>query len=306
MSFTAVVHITGFNECPENAVKSVVSNVNHFSKLLIVFPGYDESNELYKDFEEDKAYLEEHDTEILVIPKLSIDYVENHSIVEIPAYCRFKPGGMEMIRRQIADAPNSVTHFAMSTVTALPDFSLFYGFLMLVEVINWIRSRITERGRLYQYNDVRIRHVVQCGKRRYLPERQFIWRFWNNGCAWRLYGGDAAVMMPPNDRTGYDYVMWTLYTNTTMGFSAWLFVFMGVWLSLLLPAYGLVVKWNIDSMWILGAWFAEILFSALVAQNYLKLKMGVLFSVFFPVYWMLFPFTLVYAKNLVPQKTWTN
>ena len=304
MSFTAVVHITGFNECPENAIKSVVANVNDFSKLLIVFPGYEESNALYKDFDADKAYLEEHDTEIQVVPKLSIDYIQSPSIVEIPAYCRFKPGGMEMVRRQIVEAPDSVTHFALSTVTSLSDFSPFYGFLVLMEVINWIRSRILERGKLYQYNDVRIRHVVQCGKRRYLPERQFIWRLWNNGCAWRLYGGETAVMAPPTNRAGYDYVMWALYTNTSMGLSPWLLLFLGQWLLFLLPAWGLVIKWNIDSLWILGVWCIEILCTAMVTQNYMKIKAGVIFSILFPVYWILFPFTLVYAKNLVPQRTW--
>lgn len=304
MSFTAVVHITGFDENPHNAIKSVIANVNEFAKLLVVFPGYDPSVPLYKDWPEDSKYLEEHNTEIMIVPKLSVDYVQSDSVMEIAPYCALRPGGIEILRRQMKETPVDVTHFALSPVTTLPDYSPFYGFLVVMQLLNWFRSRIFERGKLYQYDDVRVRHIVQIGKVRHLPERQFVWRYWNTGCAFRLYGGETAIISPPADRTGYDYVMWALYTNSTMCFGWWMLPFVAfLWVPLVLPAYGLL-KLNVDSIWILGVWFTEFILSLFITKHTVRMPNAAIYCFLFPVYWILFPFTLIYAKNLVPQRTW--
>lgn len=314
MSFTAVIRMTGYDESPQRALQSIANNKEHFSDVVIVNKAYSSDDKMYQGYAEDKAKIQEpiplngdknnmYSISVKEVPEFDVIHCNGWNVIEIPPYCEVKRGALDMIQTRLKTGSVYETHMGVTTATILPDLSPFYGFLVVAQVIGWFWNRVWERNKLYQYTDLRVTAIIQRGKKRFMAPSNFMWRLWNNGCIPVLYGGDGAISNPPSDRTGWDYVMWTLYTHQNFGFGLWIFPYSVFWITLSLAGLGLL--WgNITSLYILGVWFLEFVSAYLICQTYMKIPFGPVYYLFFPLYWMAFPFVLLLAKNTVPQRAW--
>jgi len=306
------IHITGFSESPISAIRGILANKSRVNEVRFIYPSYqDDKTSMYPEWSEHRKELEDANVGVYFDATLNADNLSNGSVVvEVPPYCELKLGAFESISKEIGNANMAQTHFALSTSTKLRKFSLLYGFLVVLTVIDWLWNRFYEHNKLVQYTDVRGRFLLRKGQRRFLPkENEFTWRLWNSQVMPKVYAGDTAILSPPPPVSGWSYIVWLLHTHKHLGMGFWIAPFSAIWGFLSISWFTML--WNAiiyRSFWLGGyatsIWAIEICISFLICGHYIRLDYKNVFYVLFPVYFMLFPFMLMYSKLTTPQVNW--
>lgn len=298
-SYTAVVRVTEFNESCKAAVAGLISCQKYFKQIIFVHPSYvDDETSMYNGWIEDREKLKSV-SQIDFVYDLKAHSIHGDSIIEITPYCQLRPGGIEHLHAQIKASSVQETHFGLTTDIIVRDWSLFYGFLVISQFIDWWWQRVWNRGKLYQYTDVRVRTLICKGGQRYLPETSFFWRVWNNGCKSRIYGKDYAQTWAPR---GYGFTLWYFYNHLHYRWSWWLFPYSFFYIIYTLAGWALIVNRNYTSLYILAIYLFQTISSYFICESYMKISNGALYYLAFPIYWALFPFFLIHAKLYVPQR----
>jgi hypothetical protein len=304
---SAVIKITSFNESPEFAVKSVIANKGLFNELHFIYPTFQSEEEsMYPNWLlTDKANL--NGISVFFHVMLHAKYFQSDSIiVEIPPNCEVKSGAFTTIKSAMKAANTKQTHFALSPVTSLNQFSLWHGFLIVLMMIESVWNRIFERGKLINYTDVKAYFVMKKGKINYFPEEKSGWVF-NESTIPKAYAGGTCILRPFDDD---NFVMWKLHTHTNMSliglwivpYSIFYFILGISWPSVL---WGAISFSNVYfASYVFLVWLLEVFVSYRVGTFYISCPKRLVFSLLFPVYWFLFPYVLIYARLTVPQKTW--
>lgn len=313
MSFTAVIRLTGFNENPHRALVSIEENKYAFSDVVIVNPFYVSDQRMYPNYVEDKAAIEApYDlgngnmrvVTVTQVEEFNVAHCKGYYVLEIPPHCEFKRGAVELLHTQVGKSTVHQTHLGLSTSTLFQDFSIMYGFVVICQVMSWYWTRIWERGKLYQYTDLRCTAILQRGKTRFVAPSQFSWRFWNNGCIPVMYGAEVAICKP--QQRGWEYVVWLLHTHTNFTWGLWLFPYSFFYIIYSLAGLGLFYYRNWDSFYMLAVYFVEVVSTVFICQSYTNLRHIMFYALMFPLYWIAFPFILVFSKSYVPQQAWTK
>jgi hypothetical protein len=300
MSFAAVITITDWNESPQNAVKSIVSNKKYVKELHFVFPGYDEQREkeLYSDWMKDKQSLLDGGVEVYFDATLKVDYYKDPKmlLVEIPPNCIMKLGDFELLSSKSKQCTEQQTHFGIGATLNLGKFSFWYGFLVVLSVMEWFMN-VWFNKKLYQYTDVRARYIMTKGKYKFFPlEHTVLSYFWNSHTAKKEYGNATVENLTSAKIT----TQWVLWNNQTFKFGLWILAFIPIYVFFTISWIG-VLSTFMHNNWVIttssvSMWIMEFIISYLIASNYLKVDYLVLLCIFFPVYWILFPLVLVWAK----------
>lgn len=299
--WTAVIYMTGYHECCRPAVQSVLRSKQYFEQLIIVFPGYvNDEISMYREWKEDKQDL---GMMIQFVPKLDVAHVTGTQVVELNPYCEARPGCFENLQSAIHQSTEKQTHLSVSSTLMLPNFSPFYGFLMISYFIDWFWNTLWQRNKMYQFTDVRVRAVMNNAGKRYLATSSRLWYVWNANCVPRMAGGDTTVTRCPKNRTGLEFVTWYLYTHTNYTWSWWIFPFSFFYIIISMQAIGILYgNWN--SLYIIGMWLLEMLIATLLLNKNISGPYLKILVVLFPFYWFAFPIVLIYSKLQVPQRAW--
>jgi hypothetical protein len=283
MKFTFVFELTS---SPKQLIASLIANKADVEALYIVYPDYD-GNPIYPEWARDEAVLGVPVYFVATFDPKTVDGI----IVNVPANCELKLGAFESIRQHMSRATESQTHFALTPHVRCETHSLFYGFLFIMQTIDWIWNRIYERNKLIQTSDVQARFVIRKGRRSFVPEPKFIWRFWNTAVIPKVQTSSAVLHL----RNGWSDVVTTLKYHSHQGFGLWLIPYLSTYLVL-------AVTWNafvyngVMAPYTIGMWLAEILVCYLICSAAFTAPRAYIYYLLFPVYWLLYPFVLIHAR----------
>lgn len=310
---TAVaVTISGYAESAQRAVHGVLLNRDKVKQLHFVYPAYQSDTEsMYAEWPKDRVALEKAGIQVFFDATLDAKYFnsDTDSVIEINPYCELKSGAFATIQSTLKATSHEQTHVALATATKLNRFSLWYGFIIVLTVIDWLWNRIGEHNKLMQYTDVVARFIVRKGQVASLPRPSVSWRLWNPHVVPKIYAGETALNCPPESEEGFQYTSWLLYTHKHLGFGLWMFPFALAWFVLSSSWFGtfysvLFTRSLVMGTYAMGTWLMEITVAWLICGHYLQLNYKNVFYVLFPFYLLAFPFFLLYCKMSTPQKTW--
>lgn len=303
MSIAAVITITSWNESPFYAVKSVLSNRKYVKELHFIFPGYDEQEEkdLYLEWPSDRKILEQSNIKIQFDARLKADNFEDPELllVEIPPNCSMKLGDFELLSSKAKQSNEQQTHLGIGSSINLNEFSPWYGFLVILAVMEWVMNLFFNR-KIYQYTDIRARFIMSKGKYKFLPlQHTILSYFWNPYTMKKEYSNAA---IEQGKSTPREITRWILWSHETFKFGLWIlpyicvYIFITIsWLSIL--SNFLSFSWIISTA-SLAVWFVEFLVAFFVTNGHIKVKYHIILCALFPVYWILFPFVFASAKFL--------
>jgi len=294
------IHLSRLEPNCREAVQGILANRDQVKELHLVYPSFeDEKRSMYNGWLEDREALEKSHVCVSFDAKLNPDNLTGvGTVVEVHPTCRLKLGAFESIRQQISSANAVQTHFALATKTQVDGFSIWYGFLVVLTVMEWLWNRVFERNKLIQYTDVRGRFLVRKANCHFLPSESLAWwRVWNSNVMPKVYAGDTAVLKGCN-------MFARLYNHRYFGIGLWLVPFLVIWGILSLSWTSMIyAALQYRSLWVggyaLSIWAVEIMLCLLICRHYIhNSKYDTLFYVLFPVYFATFPFILVYSKLL--------
>jgi hypothetical protein len=301
MSIAAIIIISDWNESPRTAIKSVVSNRKYVKELHIVFPAFDEQREkeLYQDWMKDKEILLQSDIKVQFDAVLKVEYYDDPKLllVEIPPNCSMKLGDFELLSSRAKQCNEQQTHLGIGATLNLGSFSLWYGYLVILSVMEWFMNVWFNR-KLYQYTDIRARFVMTKGEFKFLPlEHNILSSIWNPYTMKKEYGN---ATIEPGNMSPKQLTQWVLWSHQTFKFGLWILTYIPIYVFLTISWLG-VISTFINFSWIItttsvSMWIVEFLVSYLIARNYLKVNQLVILCMFFPVYWITFPLVLVWGK----------
>lgn len=293
------IHLSAFEPDCSEAIKGILANRDQVKEVHFIYPSFeDEGTSMYRGWAKDRTELEQSHVRIFFDAKINPENLKEASVViEVPPTCRLKLGAFESIREQIKTADATQTHFALATKTDIKGFNIWLGFLVVMTVIEWLWNRVFERNKLIQYTDVRGRFLIRKANKFLLPEESLSsWRIWNANVMPKVYAGDTAVLK------GLD-IFARLYHHRYFGMGLWLIPFLVIWGMLTLSwttMIGTAIHYR--SLWMgtyaLSIWTVEVLISLAICGYYIQNRYNSLFYLLFPVYFMAFPFILVFSKLL--------
>lgn len=328
MSLAAVIRISEFHENPRNAVTSVYKNRDRFSELYIVYPGHDEEEALYEDFEEQRATMESAKITVKIVEALAEDAIQADYVVEINPYCDVKTGAMNMLQRASKKAHPTKTKFALASGIALPDFNLWYGYLLVANFFFFLWSRWEQR-KMYYHTDVRMTAVTRNGRHKFISRKPLLLSyFWNPQSTAKIVPEDRTVSVVRPELRGSKFVQWSVNRQAYLRFSwfywlplprLWMILFglywimtfgsltQGLRLALVVlrispaPLISLISMTNIGliSGWLIN--WAVFVYSAAIYYSFPRQFQLVLLM---PFYILTFPLMLVYFRSIGARNKW--
>lgn len=216
MSLVAVINITSFNECPANAVKTVLQGKGgRFTEVHIINPAYIIGEQLYADWDKDEKELKDADIDVFIEDELNVDTIKRGDwVVEIPPMCTMSLSGIEQIQQRVNGSEKTETRFGLRTiVNLLGYFSLSYGYLLVMSFLAnlW-------HGRYYDTDtDIKITAIIRKGNQKYLP--------FNDPQSKVMYPKNAnvAVLSPGRALGGWRYLRWSIKHNENFNLWWWLY-----------------------------------------------------------------------------------
>lgn len=301
--FAVAVDLDSHNyHSPLNVVKSVINNSDFVSSLHFIYPNVQEKKPiLYDGWQADCKQLEEE----LHIPVKFDAWLEAHNfkseeiVVEVPPNVQLHLGDFETLKNRSKETKYHQTEFGIKTSLNLSSFSFFYGYLMILFIIQLFVSRFFNK-KLYNNTDVRARYILTKGKgESFLPSKSS-WSSYFTLSHVLPYVRANATISPSFRTSGFSFSTWYLRNNKHVSFGFWVFFYIPVYVFLSLSAIPLFwISWDILS--ISGAAFSLWFFQA--CFGYLLLRINVenrswliLYAVLFPFYWITFPIYLLYSK----------
>lgn len=292
--FTFVITLTDLDENPQRAIQSLLSHKKYVNDVKIVYPRYiNNEQELYPGWFEDREKIRYE-----IIPIMDLKYfTDDHTIVEIPPYVDMRLGDFENLAAQSQQCSQRQLQFGLGTTLVSNRFSLLHGFLVIMAVMEWFINRFWYRGKLINRGDIWGRFIVKKGQHhRYIGcDYSYLWNIRNTEVKPKEYA-NASIELTPT------VVHWLLRTNKLFDFGLWILVYIPIYIFISLSFSGLILyTW---SPWFVtgaatGIWSLEIFISFLIARHYVKVPWLLMFCFTFPVYWISFPYVLLYYKFLI-------
>ena len=292
--FTFVIPISNLKESPETAITSLINHPKYVKNIKVAYSGYGgDDDSLYKGWHRHKT---EHNIE--VIPSMNLKHFSDDTevIVEVPPYVNLKLGDFENLISQSKECSVTQNQFALGTTFTSNYFNLLHGILMIMTVMEWFINRLWYGNKLINYHDVRARFIIRKGKERYLGnDYSYFWNIWNREVKRKQYG-DAYIQLDNHYPQSSD---WLLYNNRVYNFGLWILFDIPFYVVISLSFSSLILyTW---SPWVVvgagtGLWSFEILISFLICRHYLRVPYLLVFCFLFPIYWVSFPFILLYFK----------
>ena len=276
--FSVVIKITKFNESPRRAIQSILNNLNYVDQVRIVNPYFTNEKDMYKGWEEDKKKLN-----VIIEPELKEKELGD-IVVEIPPNCDLKSGAFNTIEKRLRHSNDNQNTLALIPQLNLKGFGIMQGYFIVLYLIDWFWNRLYENNKLIQYTDIQARYMMRKGSKKFLPKPKFSQRFWNVETIPKI-PVDTAVLEDQN-------IMQTLYNHQNMRFGLWILTYFLVWFFLTTLFVALPGQFYSIVFWGVGS-----LLSYLTTQFYIKTNYKLFYVLLFPLYWVTFPFILIYAKN---------
>lgn len=279
----AVIYTQNVNA--HQAIQSVLTNQKHFHQLHIIDPTRAEDDRLPEGFRIPVHY---HGT---LEPQ---HFPDNAIVTIIPPHACVKSGAFEMIERNMRASTVHQTHFGVTTTKRYNKFSIFHGFLVVMLLIEWIWE-ILDRSKIIQTTDIKSMFVLKKGNLKYFNEETTGWRFYNPHVIPKQYGGELAELVD----APMDHIFRNHRYMKLLGF--WVFPFFWSWFTLGL-VYVLVAYAQFRQPILLyvvtlaGLWIWEFMISFVITGYYAKMPYRIVFSLLFPVYFVLFPFYLIFQR----------
>jgi len=318
MSLAAVIQIGAFNECPRNAIKSVIESRDRFDELHIICPHYMENMVFYDEFEKDVSVLENNQIKIFYESELDVKSIAANYIVQIPPNCRILKSGIDGLQKRIKKSTESESTFIFQSLVVLKEWSLTYGFLFVTSL--WILFwNQWQRNKVWQHTDVTVGAILQKGNHRYIPSYSN-WTLWNtrSHIAPRLVGQVPSVCILKGDSChvetylwkskyftfwGTWWVMfiwcyWSFFMVTTAQLLNFGFVLFGWKLFEAIEAIPMLPVILVVPLWIIN-WVVMIYATSLTHRFPRMLGL----SLFVNFYIILFPFYLFAVRTTQPMKT---
>lgn len=284
--FTVVVHVSS---PPRKIMGSIISNVKYVKDVYIVYPEYD-GKPLYQGWNEDLEALKNANVAYYFSASIVVkEFKDSSIVVEVSSDSELKLGAFETIHQEMSRANEAQTHFALSPdMDCGAGFSPLHGFLVIMLTIDWFWNRIFERNKLIQSYDVQARFILKKGKRVFLPERSFIWRFWNSSVIPKVRTHSAVTHVG-------DDVLQLLGTHAHQRIGLWLFPYLAVYLVLTF-SWSTMILYQQMLPYAIGIWVAEIAVSFMICNGRMRTANNRLYFVLFPIYWVMYPFFLIHAR----------
>lgn len=225
--------------------------------------------------------------------------IKNMSIVRVPADLRFRREAVDQIHRDMDKFYSSCEHYAVCSTTNLASDSIWYGFLIVILMLDTLRSIVS----LFQYQrtcDMRAAFVHRTYPDRVYEARPSTLRWWLfTGIlrTRRLENTCAQQPIRPDDQ-GFRFVWRTIYTHKTMGFGLlWTLGFLLYYYLFSLVFYSLGVIWL--ALHLLNYFcVAYLVHQYLLTNNAPILIVQVLL---FPLYLTLFPLVYLFCRFMPPR-----
>jgi len=321
---TAQIKITCFQECPRNAVKSVLKHKSRFTQLIIADMSYDAEKEYYDEWAQDIDALREAHIEVVLCKELNISRVTGDYILSIHPYCEFKKSVLDTFDELTSSSTTDQTEFSIACETQMSTFSLWYGFFLVIAFWNFLWER-WEQHKFSRETDLKVSAVIRHGKHRYLSRWRPLNYVFNPSTAPRTLPEvmDIAVVSVPKRARGFRFLHSYLYNDKWFGvwwfywipfFRIWTYLYAFYWvitLGALLQGWKTIVAvsgvifgtpgalatiMEPVSLVILGGIFlnAMIVFVATAIYYRFPRQNQMVFT--FPFYVLAFPFVLFYAR----------
>jgi hypothetical protein len=292
--FSFVIPLSDLNESPEIAIKSILAHKKYAKDVKVVYAGYSgEDHSLYNGWHEDKKKLN-----IQVIPILDLKYFDNDTalVVEVPPFAQMYLGDFENLEKQSQESTSlTQTQFSLGTTLTSQYSSILYGFLMIMTVMEWFINRLWYNGKFIQNTDIRCRFVVTKGVTRHIGnDYSYVWNILNREVKRKQYS-NAIIDVGINNQV----VNWILSKHKMFSFGLWILAYVPFYIFVSLSFSSMVLySW---SPWIVvgagsGIWLFEILISFLICRSYCKIPYLLAYCIMFPLYWITFPYALLYFK----------
>lgn len=296
MTLAVAIRISDFRESPERAVRSVLAHKDRISELHFIHPTYREGDELYPGWLQNDAVKL---GPILVHFDATLNGAnfgpQVTQVIELAPSTELCLGAFEQVKQLTKSAQIHQNHIAISTGTIFRGLvNPWYGFAVVMTVIDWIWNRTIGWNRLIQSNDIHVRFLMRKGKRAFLPEPTF------SSIYPRQYGANVA-------RTQPDSVLWLLNTHSNLKLGWWIVLFSPIWLFLTLSWVSVVsgaifAQSLVLGSWVGSAWMVQSLMAHLICANYLQMPYAWVYHLLFPAYFAAFPFYLIYSRLYIPQR----
>lgn len=341
--FSAVIKISQFEECPESGIQSVLCNAAYFKELHIVKHGYDINQTLYDTWKEDHNLMMEKGISVYWHNEFDTNKTHTHAVVHILPDHQVLSGAMTTLHEDMVqaakDAP-SRTHFALTGITSIRlserqkrDVyqwmqSLSYGFLLVVMMLDWLRSLcqppffpfIWNIFKYHKTSDLRAVTVRTTYPRRaQLAPEAWSWWIWNNGQSRAKSVGAAVMCIPKNKDVGIPFVLRTIKTHNHLGFGLWVlgfslyyWLFAWPWWNTLVLDWGWSILYPLThdprTWYWLTVYVLHTLIVAVVAWNNMELPLGLLpiQVLLYTFYLTISPIVLVYGRFHMSRASWKH
>ena len=306
MKLAAVIRITPYNESIENAIQTIIKSKKYFCHVYVVSQGgagiistkYAESLE--------RAGI----TSIVVrkIPELPHNGIDG--ILEIPPNCYCDPLAIgELIETSESQGKNvNLTHFSLATDVEDKTFSIAYGWLFVLYLIEWAWWTY-ERYKLPLDRFIRLTYVVKKGSRRLIAPKQFAWRFYNTGQYATISCPGLVHASLDDNLRGWEFVKNSIYRHELVGnlwcwlgnmwVLSWWFFYWGSVVNLLVRGKTLVLVYC-------GVHVTLTAIIYMIMNRRTNIKGDWLMCFLHPLYIISFPIVLVWGRLSRPRTFWAD
>ena len=306
MKLLGVIRITDYNEPIDSALQSIVHARQHFDSVCIVSQGGPGILA-----ERHTRLLDKYELPVQIVSKLGKIPDQVSAILEIPPLCEVDRLAIDELIEQANQEAKHVnkTHFSMATEMVDTHFSLAYGWLFVLYLVElaWCSY---EYFKLPLDRYLRMTLIIRKGTHRMVAPWQFAWRFFNTGQHKTLVRPGWATLQAEPRLRGWALVKNSIYRHEWIGnWRCW----MGNWWMLLwwFFYWGVIVN-----LWVRTSAsmypFYGIVHGVLSVIVYLAISRrtsivgDVVLALLHPIFFLTFPLVVIYSRISRPRTFWAQ
>lgn len=297
MKFSVVISVSSYEEDIGSVCTSVLNNKQFVKDVHIIHPtfkGNEQHNKLYLDQLRSNGIQVKRDASYD-----PANFDNSDVILWIPPYCEMTLGDFNELQYRANTANEKQTHFGLGTTYTLPGFSIFYGYISVMMVIQWVMNVFWNHRKLYFFSDIRGYFLINKGNHKFIPsEYSYLWNIWNPNVMRKNYK-NATIYHEQKRESSYSFTKWLIYHN--LPFGLWILIFLPIWGFISLSFVSLVANFVFQYNWIVtvsgvGFWILEFIISCLIGFSYSKNNFTLIYGLLFPIYWVMFPAFWLWSK----------
>lgn len=281
MSLSIIISIS--NESPKPAIKGILNNLKLIKSIHFIYPNYqNDAESMYPGWSADFKVLTEAGISVHYEPFLNAsNFDASFPVVEIHPYCLLKMGAFETIVDTMKHSRRHEMHFSMQPVATLTGVSGWYGFFIILYMLDWIcRRTMVYATRIHSM------FVLKKGDVQYFPPETSSW--------WQICREKSTIRGQFTEfadlQMSSNYLIPLLKGVRFFGF--WLFLYVPIYLSIFFPFLFFVnLATYAATCYALLCGIAH-----LTTQKTVRMKHQVFITLISPIYFILFPFLLIHAK----------